>query len=274
MKETNMLELLRLQDYCESHEDIELKLNWETLKSRDIEEAMDYFHYEGNRLVGFLGIYYFGEEYEICGMVHPEFRKRGIFSRLFQKAITSISQGTPVLINAPRYSQSAKAWLKHCSCEYMFSEYQMKWRADHLVATSEVNNVTLRGAQEQDIPFLMEVDEEAFGFQHLDLNGYKKSVLENQDHCTYIVENQFEQVGKIQVLRMHEDSYIYGFAIMPKHQGNGYGKAALLQTVQNEQNHGRDIYLEVALHNQQALSMYERCGFVSYQTQDYYRYNW
>ncbi|MGM9929530.1 MAG: GNAT family N-acetyltransferase [Bacillus sp. (in: firmicutes)] len=272
MKETQMLDLLRLQDYCESFDNIELKLNWEILKSRDAEEEMDFFHYEEGHLVGFLGIYYFGEEYEICGMVHPKFRRRGIFLHLFQKALATIPQEGRILINAPRNSQSAKKWLEQCACEYAFSEYQMKWHADRLVAT-EGSKVTLRSAEERDIPFVMEVDEEGFGFQQPDTVIFRASVLGDDDHHTSIIENQSEPVGKIQVLRMQEDSYIYGFAIMPDHQGHGYGKSALLQTVQMENKRGQDIYLEVALHNQYALSMYEQCGFVPYQTQDYYAYN-
>jgi len=270
LNEVQMLDLLRLQDCCESFEDIELKLNWETLKTRNEEDGLDFYHYEEDQLVGFLGVYHFGEEYEVCGMVHPDYRGRGIFSMLFNEALKTIPEGYPLLINAPHTSQSAQKWIETCKCDYSFSEYQMKWIPQ--ILSPEPSKVMLRKATVVDAEFLMHVDAECFGFQHPDMDTFSQSTFESADSYTYIIEENQESIGKIQVIRMNDYSYIYGFAILPEYQGQGFGRSALLQTIQVETEIGNEIFIEVALQNRNALHLYEQCGFVSYQIQDYYEY--
>lgn len=49
-----------LQQICEETENIELKLNWDTLRSRPADEKHDYFHYNKNgKLLGYLALYSF-----------------------------------------------------------------------------------------------------------------------------------------------------------------------------------------------------------------------
>ena len=259
LTEKQLFDVYVLQDICEDYDDIELKLNWETLKTRT--EQMDFFHYEENRLVGFLGVYKFGEEYEICGMVHPDYRKKGIFTQLLSKALMIIPNNGRILINAPAHSQSAKAWLEKNSCSYSFSENQMKWHKK--ILTNDTSNIVLREAKEEDLPFLMQVDQLSFGVSD------SSNVL-TKNGQTYIVEVEKEAVGKIRIERSNEQSWIYRFAILPQYQGKGFGRAALTQVVLKESPICSNIYLEVETKNNNALKLYESCGFVAFHTQDYY----
>jgi hypothetical protein len=54
-----------------------LKLEWENLRSRRGDRVEDLLWWEGERLLGFLGIYTFGESPELAGMVAPDVRGRG-----------------------------------------------------------------------------------------------------------------------------------------------------------------------------------------------------
>ena len=65
-----------LQEICEKEDSIQLKLNFDMLESRSGNRKEDFFHFEDGKLVGFLGSYYFGNKVEICGMVHPNYRRR------------------------------------------------------------------------------------------------------------------------------------------------------------------------------------------------------
>ena len=71
-------EIEKLQKECEAHDGIQLKLNWEMLRTRD-SDHLDFQHYENDELVAFLGIYAFGSTAEICGMVKPSERRKGSF---------------------------------------------------------------------------------------------------------------------------------------------------------------------------------------------------
>jgi hypothetical protein len=60
----------QLQKECETHDHLQLKLNWDMLRNRESNQ-LDILHYENDELVAFLGLYAFGSTVEVCGMVKP-----------------------------------------------------------------------------------------------------------------------------------------------------------------------------------------------------------
>ncbi|MEH6943702.1 GNAT family N-acetyltransferase [Bacillus sp. JJ722] len=262
-----LLELIQLQDICESYDHLNLKLNWDLLKTREDNEPFDFLHYEDDLLVGFLGIYKIGIEYEICGMVHPEYRRKGIFTALWEKALATIDESEPILLNAPARSESAKEWLNTIPCSYAFSEHQMHLENRDVEVSTLVQ---LRHAADGDIKALMELDTVGFGEEYDNEEKYRREIEEIEEGTAYIIEWNGVIVGKIHIQCELDQSWIYGFVVYPQYQGKGYGRSALTQIVRLEEHN--DIYIEVATENTNALSLYEKCGFESYQTQDYYDY--
>lgn len=107
LNEKQLEDIRILQQECE-REDFTLKLNWETLRSRNGVNKNDFLHYDGLKLVGFLGLYDFGNKVEMCGMVHPEFRRQGIFTKLLDDAIRSAMERNykSIILNSPAQSHS------------------------------------------------------------------------------------------------------------------------------------------------------------------------
>ncbi|QOR67812.1 GNAT family N-acetyltransferase [Cytobacillus suaedae] len=259
-----------LQKVCESHDNIKLKLNWDMLRSRGSQEPEDFFKYESSLLVGFIGIYGFGDKVELCGMVHPDFRNNGIFTKLFQQAIEVCkNQGYErILLNAPADSASASEFLKKLPCIYSISEYQMKYNHSPLERS---NDVVLRKASSlEDKVTAIELDMMCFGMPEEAATSFNDRILDEGTH--YIIEVDGKKVGKIRVYREQGDSWIYSFAVYPEFQGKGIGRKALTLVVLDEANHVENIYLEVEIKNERALGLYESCGFEQFQTQDYYVY--
>ena len=64
-----------------------LKLEWGSLRGRRGDRVEDVLWWEGERLLGFLGIYGFGAIPELAGMVAPDARRRGIGSALLDAAL-------------------------------------------------------------------------------------------------------------------------------------------------------------------------------------------
>lgn len=271
MLKQQLAEIKSLQELCEKEAEIQLKLNWDMLKTRREFENSDFFHYDNGKLVAFLAVYKFGNKYEICGMVHPEFRRRGIFTDLLAKAMAAITDEKKILINAPAKSQSAKAWVKTISAELSLSEYRMKW----LKSEVKINDqpVHMRKARLSDIEVVSELDVVCFGFEKKEALVFNRIMPFNEADITYIIEVKEETIGKIRIERNENESWIFGFAIFPNYQRKGYGRNVLIQTVINESNRGNDIYLEVELKNKTAMKLYEQAGFVQYETQDYYKYS-
>lgn len=268
--EKQLNEIKILQDECEKYDEITLKLNWEMLRNRANNVKEDFFYYEQDQLVGFLATYSFGEKVEICGMVHPNFRRKGIFSSLLNEALNSISTVNTTLLNAPEASASAKEFIKHQkNCNYSFSEYQMVWKNKKVKEFTPIVNFTKAG--QLDFPFISNLDVVCFGFEKSDAEKYNYRILNEPDRALFIIEVNDEKIGKMSLLRENKESWIYGFAILPEFQGKGYGKNALLQVIRKENEIGNEIHLEVALENSNAKKLYIDCGFSQYNTQDYYK---
>ncbi|WP_201716244.1 GNAT family N-acetyltransferase [Rossellomorea arthrocnemi] len=264
-------DIKELQKICENHERINLKLNWDMLKKRQNDQD-DFLLYRKNILVGFLGLYGFGDSFELCGMIHPDFRRHHLFQELFQQALQSI-QSRPVnklLLNVPGSSVSGKGFISWTKASYDFTEYEMKWNKINLVLSSDP--VSLRTAGEQDIKTIIDLDEKCFNVVRTDAESYTKRLFDESPEGNLMIISDEKTVGKIRVQRTEKKSSIYGFAIFPSFQGKGIGRKALSQVVMQESNWTDDIYLDVAATNSKALKLYESSGFQSFYSQEYYQY--
>ncbi|MBA9042002.1 GNAT superfamily N-acetyltransferase [Bacillus aryabhattai] len=275
MLEQHVLEdIQKLQSICEQEEHIELKLNFDMLRSRKQNEVNDFFHYEDNQLVGFIGLYGFGNTVEICGMVAPSYRRKRIFSKLFSQALHICKKRgyTEILLNAPGDSVSGREFLKQIPCSFTFSEYQMKWTQKELEDDNPF--VTLRSSQsDTDMKMEIQVDVECFGMSLTEAAAYYEQTKTEEQQNHFIVEYNSQAVGKLRVSYDKSEAWIYGFGILPSYQKLGIGKAALKQVVLKQLRLGYDIFLEVEAKNKRVLQLYETCGFNSYHVQDYYVYS-
>lgn len=260
-----------LQDICETHEGIKLKLNWDMLQHRTADHD-DFFHYSNKNLIGFLALYGFGVQYELCGMVHPGHRGEGIFKELFKKAMISLKDRNAgsLLINVPGTSGSGKTFVEAIDADYDFTEYEMKWEPGSGITLSK--SVMTRGMTEDDIPQCISLDIDCFGQSRSDAEAMLKQMLTEQGQKSLMIEADGQTVGKIRVQRIKGQSFIYGFAIDPKYQRRGIGRKALSYVVSEESKWTDDIFLDVAAENSHALKLYETSGFRTIYSQDYYRY--
>ncbi|AZU61948.1 GNAT family N-acetyltransferase [Neobacillus mesonae] len=265
-------EIKALQEICEKDAGFLLKLNFDMLENRTANYQEDFFHYEDGKLVGFLGSYGFGNKVELCGMVHPENRRKGIFSKLLEKGLEEAKKRDvrTILLNAPAASQSAKEFSKNTSCTFQFAEYQMKW---HETELTEDEAITIRPtATKEDDEAEILLDIACFGFTEKEARDFAAMVRENSYDQRLIIEANRNIAGKMRVSEMNGEAWIFGFAVFPELQGKGIGRRALSKVVKMEHQKGLPIFLEVEAKNAHALRLYESCGFRSYHAQDYYQY--
>ncbi|MGN1385898.1 MAG: GNAT family N-acetyltransferase [Bacillus sp. (in: firmicutes)] len=266
-----LLEIKDLQKRCEQNESFQLKLNWDMLASRGNDKRNDFFHYEAGKLTGFLALYNFGNKYELCGMVDPDYRRKGIFTELFSRAVTELKgrKCNQLLLNAPAESESARAFLQQTDCHYYMSELQMKWSG----ATLEKDeSVLVRCSEPRDLADEIQLEVRCFGFTEQEATEFVNSIRKVGNESFYIIEREGETVGKMRVDRNKGESWIYGFAVYPEHQGKGIGRAALKNIIKKERDLDNDIFLEVESQNVNALKLYKSIGFQAFHVQDYYEY--
>ncbi|RUT48290.1 GNAT family N-acetyltransferase [Paenibacillus anaericanus] len=269
----NWEEVRQLQSLCEKHDGITLKLNWDILNIRPKGDKQDLTIYRDGTLVAFLGRYSFGSKLEICGMVHPDHRRQGIFSDVMRSALDdwAINNHAEILLNAPSNSNAAKAFLSTISCQFSCSEYQMKYNPTGDTLPPHLAKVYLRPSVDSDRELLIQLDVEGFGEtpEEAATQYSEVSLQDNYSRYDMIIKDE-KPVGKIRVIRDKGESWIYGFVISSAVRGQGIGSDTLRQVIDRERNEGYDVWLEVALSNPNAQKLYESAGFQILQVQDYY----
>ncbi len=186
----------QLQKECEAYDHFQLKLNWEMLRSRESRQH-DFFHYEDNQLIAFLGLYAFGSTVEICGMVKPSARRKGHFKRIAQQGInTAITNGyKKILLNTPAGSDAAKGFLNQIAAKYAFSEHQMTWKN---IPQVEPSGVSLRPTTTEDLEMRVRLSIEAFGESEEDARAMEADHNRSNDSM-FMIEAMGEIVGKVHV---------------------------------------------------------------------------
>ncbi|GAF65439.1 putative acetyltransferase [Bacillus sp. TS-2] len=265
-------EIQELQQVCEQKESIHLKLNWDMLTADNRMEDENFFFYENDQLVGFLATYSFGNKVEICGMVHPAYRNKGIFTNLLKDLKSKIQSNKTVYLNAPAHSISAQNWLSNKNLPLAFSERQMRYHP--IISSSSHPNasVTLREASIEDKQHIIDLDIKCFDFNEEEASSFYSQLESEKDSIMYVIESEGMKIGKVRLSYTSIDQqwWIYGFAILPAHQGKGYGKLCLEQIIHNYSQKG-PLFLEVDGLNPKAEALYKRVGFESFNVQNYYR---
>jgi ribosomal protein S18 acetylase RimI-like enzyme len=263
-------DIKKLQKECETHENLQLKLNWDMLENRKSYQ-LDFLHYEKDELVAFLGLYPFGSTVEVCGMVKPSERRKGHFHLLFQKGMETAkqSQYKKILLNTPAGSNAAKAFLYKLGANYTFSEHQMVWQEKSL---EPVEGLTLRQAKVDDLDMRIRLSVEAFGMTQEDAQSMERSFDKEGNTDMLMIDVNGKTVGKIRVSRKDGQAWIYGFSILPEHQGKGIGRKVLRRVIKDQRSAGHSVHLEVETKNDHALGLYKAVGFKVVHSQDYYTY--
>ncbi|MCQ4085724.1 GNAT family N-acetyltransferase [Saccharibacillus sp. JS10] len=276
LNEQQLQDIKSLQRICETQDDICLKLNDDMLQMDSRKTNMDYFYYENDVLIGFLALYGFGGQVEVCGMVHPNYRKQGVFTSLWNQALSSgrIHEASTVLLNAPQASLAAADWLKKIGASYSFSEYEMAWQKDlmpEFPAASVATSASYRPYEDADLELVLRLYNEGFGSNDADTLETLQEEDRNPRRVRSMVVYRQQTIG---TLVMDYDTPlqagIFGFVIDAAYRGQGIGRSILMQMIRREVEAGLQPHIGVETQNANALKLYENCGFRSYAVQDYY----
>ena len=247
-----------------------LKLEWGSLRSRRGDFVEDLLWWDGDRLLGFLGIYSFGAPaVELGGMVDPAARRRGIASALVDAAVALCRERGyhPMLLVVPGDTPAGRAFALSRSATPDHSEYAL--RLDGSPTDRETRgDVRLRAATIADQGSVSNILAAGFGFAPVESDF----AADTGSTRTLVIETgSGGVVGTMRVTLDGEAGSVYGFAVDPSVQGQGIGRAALRQAcLQLELRGAAHIGLEVAVENDRALGLYTSLGFVRVTTEDYY----
>jgi GNAT superfamily N-acetyltransferase len=142
-------------DYDKTHLKLEIdyKLSNGKTYSNKMNMINEFMFYDDNKLVGYAGICDFGgDEIEVNGMVHPEYRRRGIFTRLFSLVKDEFNkrETKAMLLLSDNNSIGGINFIKKISDDYHHSEYDMNLDMD-VIHKEKFYNLVFRKVAKGDI---------------------------------------------------------------------------------------------------------------------------
>lgn len=268
-----LTQIRQLEQICNAHGALVMKLNWATLQQRPPDTINDFLCFEDSSLIGYLALYAFKrQEAEVSAMVHPNYRRQGIFKQLMAAAQEELkTRGiADFLFICEQASASGTGCMQAIGADYNFSEYKMELKGE--VTANPHADVHLRPAQQTDLEKMVHMDQLCFDISaDATLAHIQQMLIDSAHHC-WIATIRGQIIGKIQATITQSEAYISGFCLFPYYRGRGYGTAILIHTINWLKDNGyTNIVLEVETENRSALSLYQRCGFVTATAYDYYR---
>ena len=242
-----------------------LKLEWNALRNRSGQAVEDVLWWDGDRLLGFLGIYAHGAPtIELAGMVDPAARRQGIGTALLDAGLEICRQREhdSVLLVVPRTSAAGRSLAQRRGGSLDHSEHALQLLGDPVEVPADPR-VTVRPAVPADQPAVRELLRLGFGWEPPGTAG--------GDPSTIVVERDGRPVGTVRLERQGDRAGIYGFVVHPELQGRGIGRDVLHRLCRTARADGATaVDLEVATDNDRAVGLYTSLGFRAVLTEDYY----
>ncbi len=272
---TQAAEVHALAALCDAHDRSVLKLAVEVSESPPAGPAQAFLRYEGGALVGFAALDYGGgHEAELCGMVHPTHRRRGIGRALLAAARAACPTlgVTDLLLICEDQSVDGAPFTRAASNGLRFAEHHMERDANLAGVTAfDTPQLDIQTATADDVEALIQVLRGAFGRTEERERERVEGALASGRSRYYLARLDGAPVGVAHVIPLGARTGIYGFGVAPELQGRGIGRAFLTQLMAQLHADGATRYaLEVDTTNAAAQAVYRACGYAITTTYGYY----
>lgn len=251
--------------------EIDYKLNKIKENREGINNINEFMFYNENSLIGYIGVNQFGGgTLEINGMVHPKYRRKGVFEKLFSlvKDEWHKRNSQSMLLLSDANSIAGIEFIKKICGNYDHSEYEMYLRKD-VKHISKLNTITLRKATKEDGKEIAWQNSIYFGIEY---DGEEFSLPEEYDSVIYIAEVNNIVIGKVHFEVNDGVGGIYGLGVLPEYRRKGYGREILIMAIERlKEKNPNEIMLQVDVQNKNALELYKYCGFEETSTMEYYK---
>jgi ribosomal protein S18 acetylase RimI-like enzyme len=274
LTEAELAEIQQLARICQEHPPLDLRLNWDVLALRSGDKANDLLYYRDDILIGFFNIDGLGfDEAEGTGMVHPDYRRQGVFRALVTAAREECRQNKTdsLILFFDHRSDTAIAFANAIGAQHDFSEHSMRLDAPINLPQIE-QRLDFRKATQEDAPAIGAILAQDFSSDAKQVQQNVAHNMQSPFYQYYIATLDREPIGTLNVQNLGGDAYIYGFVVRPDQRGRGYGKEILARAIADiVAERPQPVFLDVETENDPAFGLYRSFGFEVITTYDYYR---
>ena len=266
-------DVVALAAACNAYEGLELKLSVDTPPDDDDAGGNDFLYYTDGALAGYCALD-IGSGVELCGMVHPAYRRRGIGRALLIAATDELRRRGvgKLLLICERNSRTGQAFVTTTAAQYRFGELRM--RLDLAAFQGSVPpdaRLSVREAGRGDIEPLTRILSAAFDDPIDAVRARVERDLRDRHGWFTLARLDGEPIGTLRVVDAGPAANIYAFGPLPVYRGRGLGRRFLEATLDSLRASGyASAGLEVELENANAVALYRSCGFVDTTTYEYY----
>src|SRR5262249_4387584 len=218
--ELDQVASLRLR--CSEYEGLDLKLGVAPLEPVDghLQAPSQFLAYSGDQLAGYCSLDH-GGDIEICGMVHPAQRRRGIGRALLDAALTQCRRrgASHVLLICEEASASGHAFISTLGVSRAFAEYRMEREVSPPpLATGDQpveERLRITRAGPDDLDAIAAVQSAAFGDRSHDVRQLIAQDQREPDVSYYIARLGEIPVGSLKAYTIPPRAGIYAFGVVP-----------------------------------------------------------
>lgn len=281
-----------LEQKCAATDQVSLKLELaykakdaETAHYEETETLNEFLAWQGQRLIGYMGISSFGGSVmEVTGMVDPAHRRQKVFKGLYERVYQEYQRrgAKEMLLLTDGRSQAGKGFVASLQAAYDHTEYEMvNPSASQFLKTVERTHINddcrLRLASNEDQREIIRQNAIYFGCDPSEVPNVSPEEEAQRGMFIYMAEVVGEIIGKanLQVIDGVDEAArkagIFGVGVLPEHRGRGYGRCILMGMLEKCSERKIDsVFLQVEAKNETALTLYLSCGFEVTSSMEYF----
>jgi ribosomal protein S18 acetylase RimI-like enzyme len=263
----------RLIEICNTHEGLRMRIGMDMLRERRGDENNDFLYYVDGQLVGYLEADSYGtKDKELVGMVHPDFRRRGIFTTLFAAAREEFQRRgiEKLILICEHKSASGQAFVASTGAQLAYSEHEM-WLGTFHERGRRTTGLSMRRAEARDIDTIVSLLATDTGNVE-EVRAWVTELMGRPDaFWFYLATLNGQPLGTVRLDFMEDVTGIYAFEVRMGYRGLGYGREMLEQLIHIVREASpKPVMLDVETTNTNAIGLYLSCGFEVKTTYDYY----